>query len=49
MEVKRTKAAPLQAVPVKTVPAKVIPAKPATKSSPAKPVKLAKPTAKGNK
>jgi len=59
VEVKKTKAAPVKAVsdkgapvktaPVKTAPAKVIPAKPATKSSPAMPVKGTKSTTKGKK
>ena len=59
MEVKKTKAAPVKAgsdkgAPVKTAPAKkapvkITPTKAATKPSPLKPVKGAKPTAKGNK
>jgi len=59
VEIKKTKAAPVKAAPdkgapakttpVKIAPAKVIPTRAATKPSPQKPVKAAKPTAKGNK
>jgi len=57
--VKKTKAAPVKAAPdkgapvktdpAKTAPTKIIPAKPATKPSPAMPVKGAKPATKGKK
>jgi hypothetical protein len=43
------KGAPVRITPAKSAPAKINPTRSATKRSPPKPVKAAKPTAKGNK